>query len=125
MLRRSREVSQAGRQCIQPRSEPRLTNIERRALVEDFFDRARLIRSLQRLEGNPECFGTGQPSCEGIGCAWREYCLKPEGGTVSYFEVIMKDLRQTDVLRVLDNDGHRVFRNFTLTQLGQSIYHEP
>lgn len=37
----------------------------------------------------------------------------------------MKDLRQTDDLRVLDNDGHRVFRNFTLTQLGQSIYHEP
>jgi hypothetical protein len=57
------------------------------AVVEEFFDLARLIRSLQRLEGKPDCFGTGQPTCEGIGCAWREYCLKPEGGTVSYHEM--------------------------------------
>jgi hypothetical protein len=42
-----------------------------------------------------------------------------------HFEVIMKDLHQTDDLRVLDYDGHRVFRNFTLTQLGQPIYHQP
>jgi hypothetical protein len=42
-----------------------------------------------------------------------------------HFEVIMKDLHQTDDLRVLDYDGHRVFRNFTLSQLGQPIYHEP
>ena len=32
----------------------------------------------------------------------------------------MKDLHQTDDLRVLDYDGHRVFR-----KLGQPIYHEP
>jgi len=25
----------------------------------------------------------------------------------------------------LDYDGHRVFRNFTLSKLGQPIYHEP
>jgi hypothetical protein len=55
-------------------------------VVKDFCDLARLIRSLQRLEGKAECFGTGQSSCEGICCAWREYCLKPEGGTVSYTE---------------------------------------
>jgi hypothetical protein len=42
-----------------------------------------------------------------------------------HFEVIMKDLHQNDDLRVLDYDGHRVFRNFTLSQLGQPIYHEP
>lgn len=42
-----------------------------------------------------------------------------------HFEVIMKDLHQTDDLRVLDYDGHRVFRNFTLSQLGQPLYHEP
>jgi hypothetical protein len=42
-----------------------------------------------------------------------------------HFEVIMKDLHQTDDLRVLDYDGHRVFRNFTLSQLGQPIYYEP
>jgi hypothetical protein len=54
--------------------------------LNDFSDLARLIRSLQRLEGKAECFGTGQPSCEGICCAWREYCLKPEVGTVSCAE---------------------------------------
>lgn len=42
-----------------------------------------------------------------------------------HFEVIMKDLHQTDDLRVLDYDGHRVFRNFTLSKLGQPMYHEP
>jgi hypothetical protein len=37
----------------------------------------------------------------------------------------MKDLHQADDLRVLDCDGHRVFRNFTLGKLGQPMYHEP
>jgi hypothetical protein len=55
-------------------------------VVDNFCDVARLIRSLQRLEGNPECFGTGQPACEGIGCAWRDYCLKPVGETIAYGE---------------------------------------
>jgi hypothetical protein len=41
------------------------------------------------------------------------------------FDLIMKDLHQTDDLRVLDYDGHRVFRNFTLSKLGQPMYHEP
>jgi hypothetical protein len=36
-----------------------------------------LIRSIQRLEGNPDCFGTAGDSCEQTLCAWREYCLKP------------------------------------------------
>jgi hypothetical protein len=42
-----------------------------------------------------------------------------------HFDVIMKDLHQSDDLRVLDYDGHRVFRSFTLSKLGQPIYHEP
>ena len=42
-----------------------------------------------------------------------------------HFDLIMKDLHQTDDLRVLDYDGHRVFRNFALSKLGQPMYHEP
>jgi len=42
-----------------------------------------------------------------------------------HFEVIMRDLHQTDDLRVLDYDGHRVFRNFTLSKLGKPMYYEP
>jgi hypothetical protein len=71
---------------LQPIWKIGLRSVRGVAVVEDFCDLARLIRSLQRLEGKPECFGTGQPTCEGIGCAWREYCLKFEGGSVSYDE---------------------------------------
>jgi len=41
-----------------------------------------------------------------------------------HFSVIMGDLHQSDDLRVLDYDGHHVFYNFTLKELGDPIYHE-
>ena len=71
---------------LQPIWKIGLRSVRGVAVVEDFCDLARLIRSLQRLEGKPECFGTGQPTCEGPCCAWREYCLKFEGGSASYDE---------------------------------------
>jgi hypothetical protein len=42
-----------------------------------------------------------------------------------HFNVIMGDLYQTDDLRILDYDGHNVFRNFSFTNLGRPIYQEP
>ncbi|MGB5420533.1 MAG: hypothetical protein WBN03_00125, partial [Desulfobacterales bacterium] len=33
-----------------------------------------LIRSIQRLEGNPDCFGKTVSDCRRT-CPWREYCL--------------------------------------------------
>ena len=39
-------------------------------------DLTNLVRSVQRLEGNPECFGTAGEDCDRRDCAWREYCLK-------------------------------------------------
>jgi hypothetical protein len=33
-----------------------------------------LIRSIQRLEGNPDCFGKTVSDCRRE-CPWREYCL--------------------------------------------------
>jgi hypothetical protein len=36
----------------------------------------------------------------------------------------MGDLKQTDDLRVLDYDGHHVFFNFSLSELGPPVYHE-
>ncbi len=41
-----------------------------------------------------------------------------------HFNVVMGDLHQTDDLRILDYDGHHVFYNFTLTDLGAPIYYE-
>jgi hypothetical protein len=33
-----------------------------------------LIRSIQRLDGNPDCFGKAVLDCSRA-CPWREYCL--------------------------------------------------
>jgi hypothetical protein len=41
-----------------------------------------------------------------------------------HFNVIMGDLHQSDDLRVLDYDGHHVFNNFSLKNLGDPIMHE-
>jgi len=41
-----------------------------------------------------------------------------------HFKVIMGDLYQTDDLRILDYDGHNVFRNFSFNKLGKPVYHE-
>jgi hypothetical protein len=40
------------------------------------------------------------------------------------FKTIMGDLRQTDDLRVLDYDGHHVFYNFSLKELGKPVFFE-
>ena len=41
-----------------------------------------------------------------------------------HFNVILGDLKQTDDLRVLDYDGHHVFYNFPLNEIGEPIYHD-
>jgi hypothetical protein len=40
------------------------------------------------------------------------------------YDVIMGDLSQTDDLRVLDYDGHHVFYNFTLKEIGEPAFVE-
>lgn len=40
-----------------------------------------------------------------------------------HFDVIMKDVKQTDDLRVLDYNGHRVFHNFSFAELGSPFQH--
>jgi RNA binding exosome subunit len=37
------------------------------------------------------------------------------------FNVVMGDLKQTDDLRVMDYDGHHVFYNFSLNELGEAV----
>jgi hypothetical protein len=41
-----------------------------------------------------------------------------------HFDVVIKDVKQSDDLRVLDYNGHRVFHNFTFAELGEPFYHE-
>ena len=47
----------------------------------DQVDIAHLIRSIQRLEKNPDCFGVAeiQKHCDVMNCTWRRLCLeKPQ-----------------------------------------------
>ena len=41
-----------------------------------------------------------------------------------HFDAVMKDVKQTDDLRVLDYNGHRVFHNFSFADLGSPLQHE-
>ena len=40
------------------------------------------------------------------------------------YNIVLGDLDQSDDLRVLDYDGHHVFYNFSIEDLGEAIYHE-
>ncbi|OEU78475.1 MAG: hypothetical protein BA873_06645 [Desulfobulbaceae bacterium C00003063] len=44
-------------------------------LKNSFLDMTELIRSIQRAEGNPDCFRRAHGYCDQLGCAWRPYCL--------------------------------------------------
>jgi hypothetical protein len=41
-----------------------------------------------------------------------------------HYNVILGDLKQSDDLRILDYDGHHIFKNFSFKDLGPSIVHE-
>ena len=43
----------------------------------------------------------------------------------NHFSVVMGDLNQTDDLRVLDYNGYNVFHNFSFSEMGKPLYHEP
>ena len=37
--------------------------------------KADLIKAIQKVEGNFECFGTAEGSCDQLKCCWRNDCL--------------------------------------------------
>lgn len=43
----------------------------------------------------------------------------------SHFDLTLSDLKQDDDLRVLDYDGHHIFKEFSLKELGQPVFFEP
>jgi hypothetical protein len=50
-------------------------------MENDQVDIAHLIRSIQRLEKKPDCFGVAeiQRDCDRMNCTWRSLCLeKPQ-----------------------------------------------
>ncbi len=47
-----------------------------------------------------------------------------KGSYGSLFQITLADRKQSDVCRVIDVDGARIFRNFPLTVMGRPICHE-
>ena len=45
-------------------------------MKDNSVDLIHLIRSIQRLEGNPDCFRRAIKHCDRVDCVWRIYCLK-------------------------------------------------
>lgn len=54
---------------------------EQPSLKKDSVDITKLIRSIQRAEGNPDCFGKANGHCDNMDCAWRKYCLEEYSDT--------------------------------------------
>jgi len=45
--------------------------------------KADLIRTIQREEGNFDCFGTAFDYCDQLQCSWRDDCLTSKQQTLS------------------------------------------
>ena len=59
----------------------RLSEIEKRARdlgVKDTWrlSKKELVKSIQRTEGNFDCFGTARFSCDQPACCWRADCIR-------------------------------------------------
>jgi len=59
----------------------RLSEIEKKAKslgIKDTWrlSKKELIKTIQRKEGNFDCFGLSRGSCEQLACLWRSDCLK-------------------------------------------------
>jgi len=52
-------------------------------LARDYLDVTRLVRCIQRAEGNPDCFRRIMGDCQEIDCCWRPYCLEEPQVTCS------------------------------------------
>ncbi len=51
----------------------RMEKLSRR---KSYLDMATLIRSIQRAEGNLDCFQMGVIDCNQVDCKWRTSCLE-------------------------------------------------
>ncbi len=59
----------------------RLSEVEKKAKSLGIRDTWRLskrdlIKTIQRKEGNFDCFGSANNTCDQISCAWRSDCVK-------------------------------------------------
>jgi hypothetical protein len=50
-------------------------NTKKKHIENDAIDITALIRSIQCVEGNFDCFRKAKGYCDRIDCYWRAYCL--------------------------------------------------
>lgn len=59
----------------------RLSDVEKKAKslkIKDTwkYSKKDLIKTIQRTEGNFDCFGTASRNCNQVACCWRTDCVK-------------------------------------------------
>jgi len=59
----------------------RLSEIEKKAKGLDIKDtwkysKTQLVKTIQRREGNFDCFGSARGNCDQIACCWRTDCIR-------------------------------------------------
>ena len=52
--------------------------------MPNYVDLVNLIRSIQRAEGNIDCYRRGRQQCDRMNCAWRDHCLMVHRGKSTY-----------------------------------------
>ena len=73
---KDQEVSSSLGKHTGPQQTTNSSNISKQNVKRDFVDITALIRSVQRAEGNIDCFRRGQVYCDQADCVWRPYCLE-------------------------------------------------
>jgi len=46
----------------------------------NYVDLVNLIRSIQRAEGNKDCYRRGLVQCDRVNCVWHDHCLEETEG---------------------------------------------
>ena len=54
-------------------------SLPEKAQKEDLIDITALVRSIQRAEGDPDCFRRPKVDCSRSECKWHAYCLEDTG----------------------------------------------
>ncbi len=52
----------------------------RMGIIAGKMNKAELIRTIQRAEGNSDCYATKGRGCDQIKCLWRKDCIEASAG---------------------------------------------
>ena len=66
----------------------------------DYVDLVNLIRSIQRAEGNLDCYRRDRQQCDRMNCVWRDHCLETPspGGESQEHKIAANPMQEQDSL---------------------------